>query len=84
MSFTSHGHQSRYVSNSGLYHTRLEAAPLFGLQNTLEHPDERQLARGIKATDVPAHLQSVVDALVWESTRTEEGYVAAWICVVLN
>ncbi|EKM55436.1 uncharacterized protein PHACADRAFT_143766 [Phanerochaete carnosa HHB-10118-sp] len=43
------------------------------IKNTLEHPDERQLARGIKATDVPAHLQSVVDALVWESTRTEEG-----------
>ncbi len=43
------------------------------LQNTLLHPDERQLTRGIKSTDVPAHLQSMVDSLVWESTRTEEG-----------
>lgn len=40
------------------------------------HPDERQLSRGIKSTDVPMHLQSMVDALVWESTRTEEGCVA--------
>lgn len=38
-------------------------------------PDERQLMKGIKATDVPVHLRSMVDALVWESTRTEEGYV---------
>lgn len=38
-------------------------------------PDERQLMKGIQATAVPAHLQSIVDALVWESTRTEEGYV---------
>lgn len=44
-------------------------------QNTLMHPDERQITKGIKSTDVPAHLQSLVDALVWESTRTEEGYV---------
>lgn len=44
-------------------------------QNTLTHPDERQLSRGIKFTDVPVHLQSMVDSLVWESTRTEEGYV---------
>lgn len=48
---------------------RLMAMP----QNTLLHPDERQLTRGIKSTDVPAHLQSMVDSLVWESTRTEEG-----------
>jgi hypothetical protein len=50
-------------------------------QNTLMYPDERQLSRGIKATDVPRHLQSMVDALVAESARTEEGYVApvlAW------
>lgn len=45
-------------------------------QNTLMHPDERQLSRGIKSTDVPVHLQSMVDALVWESTRTEAGCVA--------
>lgn len=44
-------------------------------QNTLLHPDERQLAKGIKSTHVPEHLKSLVDALVWESTRTEEGYV---------
>ncbi|KAG6911518.1 hypothetical protein DXG01_014592 [Tephrocybe rancida] len=44
------------------------------IKSTLQHPDERQLSRGIKSTPVPAHLQSLVDALVWESTRTEEGY----------
>ncbi|KAJ4000800.1 Retinoic acid induced 16-like protein-domain-containing protein [Lentinula boryana] len=41
--------------------------------NTLQHPDERQLARGIKSTDVPAHLQSMVNSLVAESTRIDEG-----------
>lgn len=45
------------------------------LQETLTHPDERQLARGINVTGVPAALKAMVDALVWESTRTEEGYV---------
>jgi hypothetical protein len=45
-------------------------------QNTLLHPDERQLSKGIKSTNVSAHLQSLVDSLVWESTRTEEGYVS--------
>ena len=40
-------------------------------------PDERQLTKGIHSTDVPAHLQSMVDSLVWESTRMEEdGYVS--------
>ncbi|KAL0946912.1 hypothetical protein HGRIS_013073 [Hohenbuehelia grisea] len=43
------------------------------IKNTLMYPDERQLARGIKFTDVPVHLQSMVDALVWESNRTDEG-----------
>jgi hypothetical protein len=43
------------------------------VKNTLLHPDERQLARGIKSTDVPAHLQSMVNSLVAESTRIEEG-----------
>ena len=42
-------------------------------------PDERQLTKGIKSTDVPAHLQSMVDSLVWESTRVEEGYVCVQI-----
>ena len=43
-------------------------------------PDERQLTKGIHSTDVPAHLQSMVDSLVWESTRMEEdGYVS--ICI---
>jgi hypothetical protein len=39
------------------------------------HPDERQLAKGIQFTDVPAYLKSMVDSLVWESTRLEEGCV---------
>ncbi|KAI6028388.1 Retinoic acid induced 16-like protein-domain-containing protein [Pisolithus orientalis] len=41
----------------------------------LNTPDERQLMKGIKSTDVPVHLQSMVDTLVWESSRTEEGDV---------
>lgn len=61
--------------NQGVDHLRINLSSynIARLQNTLLHPDERQLARGIKATDVPARLQSMVDALVWESTRTEEG-----------
>jgi hypothetical protein len=47
---------------------------LIFLQEVLQHPDERQLTKGILSTNVPAHLQSMVDSLVWESTRTEEGY----------
>ena len=43
-------------------------------QNTLQQPDERQLARGLESTDVPAHLQSMVNTLVTESARIEEGY----------
>ncbi|KAJ3936854.1 MAG: Retinoic acid induced 16-like protein-domain-containing protein [Lentinula lateritia] len=43
------------------------------VKNTLQHPDERQLARGIKSTDVPAHLQTMVNSLVTESTRIDEG-----------
>ncbi|KAI0030828.1 Retinoic acid induced 16-like protein-domain-containing protein [Vararia minispora EC-137] len=43
------------------------------IKNTLLHPDERQLTRGIKSTDVPAHLQTLADLLVSESTRAEEG-----------
>ncbi|KAL1947792.1 hypothetical protein VTO73DRAFT_13516 [Trametes versicolor] len=54
------------------------------VKNTLLHPDERQLTRGIKSTDVPAHLQSMVDSLVWESTRTEEGATGACLEYLLK
>ncbi|GLB34967.1 putative retinoic acid induced 16-like protein [Lyophyllum shimeji] len=54
------------------------------IKNTLQHPDERQLSRGIKSTNVPAHLQSLVDALVWESTRTEEGGTGACLEYLLK
>ncbi|OBZ75391.1 hypothetical protein A0H81_04375 [Grifola frondosa] len=54
------------------------------IKSTLLHPDERQLTRGIKATDVPVHLQSMVDALVWESTRTEEGVTGACLEYLLK
>ncbi|KAI0664868.1 Retinoic acid induced 16-like protein-domain-containing protein [Cubamyces menziesii] len=54
------------------------------IKNTLLHPDERQLTRGIKSTDVPAHLQSMVDALVWESTRAEEGTTGACLEYLLK
>ncbi|KIJ25681.1 hypothetical protein M422DRAFT_77070 [Sphaerobolus stellatus SS14] len=43
------------------------------IKSTLQFPDERQLSKGISSTDVPAHLKQMVDALVWESTRAEEG-----------
>ncbi|KAG8689150.1 hypothetical protein FRC11_003980 [Ceratobasidium sp. 423] len=42
------------------------------VKNTLVNPDERQLTRGIGSTSVPAHLQAMVDALVWESTRGDQ------------
>ncbi|KZT68980.1 hypothetical protein DAEQUDRAFT_670430 [Daedalea quercina L-15889] len=54
------------------------------IKNTLMHPDERQLSRGIKSTGVPAHLQSMVDSLVWESTRTEEGATGACLEYLLK
>ncbi|KAH9063451.1 Retinoic acid induced 16-like protein-domain-containing protein [Lactarius vividus] len=43
------------------------------VKNTLLHPDERQLSKGIASTDVPTNLKVMVDLLVLESTRTEEG-----------
>ncbi|KAF7304870.1 hypothetical protein MKEN_01201200 [Mycena kentingensis (nom. inval.)] len=54
------------------------------VKSTLMHPDERQLTRGIKSTDVPAHLQSMVDSLVMESTRTEEGGTGACLEYLLK
>jgi hypothetical protein len=71
--FTSHGIPYRFVLFRSVY-IALYLEPFD--QNTLLHPDERQLSKGIKSTNVPAHLQSLVDSLVWESTRTEEGYVS--------
>ncbi|EGN92451.1 hypothetical protein SERLA73DRAFT_117334 [Serpula lacrymans var. lacrymans S7.3] len=54
------------------------------IKNTLQHPDERQLTKGIKSTDVPVHLQSMVDSLVWESSRTEEGATGACLEYLLK
>ncbi|KIL00411.1 hypothetical protein PAXRUDRAFT_129879 [Paxillus rubicundulus Ve08.2h10] len=54
------------------------------IKTTLEHPDERQLRKGIKSTDVPAHLRSMVDSLVWESSRTEEGATGACLEYLLK
>ncbi|RXK41573.1 hypothetical protein M231_01072 [Tremella mesenterica] len=42
------------------------------IQETLEHPDERQLAKGIESTNVPSHLRHIVDALVFEANHTDE------------
>ncbi|KDQ33280.1 hypothetical protein PLEOSDRAFT_1099252 [Pleurotus ostreatus PC15] len=47
------------------------------VKSTLMHPDERQLAYGIDSTDVPTSLKAMVDALVWETTRTEAGATGA-------
>ncbi|KAM6500532.1 Retinoic acid induced 16-like domain containing protein [Amanita muscaria] len=54
------------------------------IKNILRHPDERQLTKGIKSTDVPAQLKSMVDALVWESTRTEAGGTGACLEYLLK
>ncbi|KAG9318471.1 Retinoic acid induced 16-like protein-domain-containing protein [Chiua virens] len=54
------------------------------IKTTLEHPDERQLMRGIESTDVPARLRSMVDSLVWESSRTEEGGTGACLEYLLK
>ncbi|KAI6109825.1 Retinoic acid induced 16-like protein-domain-containing protein [Pisolithus sp. B1] len=54
------------------------------IKSTLEHPDERQLMKGIKSTDVPVHLQSMVDTLVWESSRTEDGVTGACLEYLLK
>ncbi|CAA7271711.1 unnamed protein product [Cyclocybe aegerita] len=47
-------------------------------------PDERQLTKGIASTDVPAQLRSMVDSLVWESTRVEEGGTGACLEYLLK
>ncbi|KZS89926.1 hypothetical protein SISNIDRAFT_458240 [Sistotremastrum niveocremeum HHB9708] len=53
-------------------------------KNTLLYPDERQLSRGIQSTDVPAHLKSMTDTLVWESTRSKEGTTGACLEYLLK
>ncbi|TIB08946.1 hypothetical protein E3P89_03347 [Wallemia ichthyophaga] len=42
------------------------------VKDTLTTPDERQLLRGIQATDVPKRLSRIVDTLVLESGRYED------------
>lgn len=54
------------------------------VKNTLLMPDERQLTKGINSTDVPVHLRSMVDSLVWESTRIEEGGTGACLEYLLK
>ncbi|KAI6005953.1 Retinoic acid induced 16-like protein-domain-containing protein [Pisolithus albus] len=54
------------------------------IKSTLEHPDERQLMKGIKSTDVPVHLQSMVDTLVWESSRAGDGGTGACLEYLLK
>ena len=51
-------------------------------QETLEHPDERQLRRGISSTDVPEKLGLMVNALIGESARAEQGYVLVDVATV--
>ncbi|WWD18437.1 hypothetical protein CI109_102889 [Kwoniella shandongensis] len=48
-----------------------------GIRETLEHPDERQIVRGITSTQVPSQLRHIVDALVYESNRTDEDTTGA-------
>ncbi|KAF8921317.1 Retinoic acid induced 16-like protein-domain-containing protein [Mucidula mucida] len=54
------------------------------IKDTLLGPDELQLRRGIKWTPVPARLKSMVDALVLESQRTEEGTTGACLEYLLK
>ncbi|KAK7054914.1 hypothetical protein VNI00_003377 [Paramarasmius palmivorus] len=54
------------------------------VKNTLLYPDERQLSKGIKSTDVPGHLESMVDSLVSESTRIEQGTTGACLEYLLK
>ncbi|ESK96958.1 hypothetical protein Moror_6536 [Moniliophthora roreri MCA 2997] len=54
------------------------------VETTLLYPDERQLSKGIKSTDVPVHLQSMVDSLVAESTRIEQGATGACLEYLLK
>ncbi|KAG1756798.1 Retinoic acid induced 16-like protein-domain-containing protein [Suillus paluster] len=54
------------------------------IKTILEHPDERQLTKGINSTDAPAHLQSMVNALVNESSRPEEGATGACLEFLLK
>ncbi|PPQ86244.1 LOW QUALITY PROTEIN: hypothetical protein CVT25_005573 [Psilocybe cyanescens] len=53
-------------------------------QDTLLMPDERQLSKGIKSTNVPELLGSMVDSLVAESTRTEDGGTGACLEYLLK
>ncbi|OCF72895.1 hypothetical protein I204_06124 [Kwoniella mangroviensis CBS 8886] len=48
-----------------------------GIKETLEYPDERQIVRGISSTQVPNQLRHIVDALVYESNRTDEDTTGA-------
>ncbi|KAF9482789.1 hypothetical protein BDN70DRAFT_391848 [Pholiota conissans] len=54
------------------------------VKDTLLMPDERQLTRGIASTNVPTLLRSMVDSLVWESTRVEEGGTGACLEYLLK
>ncbi|KDQ19869.1 hypothetical protein BOTBODRAFT_125345 [Botryobasidium botryosum FD-172 SS1] len=54
------------------------------VKDTLLHPDERQLTRGIQSTDVPANLRAMVDNLVWESSRTDEDTTGACLEYLLK
>ncbi|KAH9484289.1 Protein FAM160B1 [Psilocybe cubensis] len=47
------------------------------IKDTLLMPDERQLSKGIMATDVPDLLKSMVQSLISESTTTEIGGTGA-------
>lgn len=48
----------------------------------MEHPDERQLKRGISATDVPAKLRALGDALVNEISVPE--YIGSLLSLLLD
>ncbi|KAF9564674.1 hypothetical protein CPC08DRAFT_241638 [Agrocybe pediades] len=54
------------------------------VKDTLLMPDERQLNKGIGSTEVPELLRSMVDTLVLESTRLEDGGTGACLEYLLK
>ena len=44
------------------------------VQAELENPDERALFHGVARSDIPRRLQRIIDALVFENNRSNDGH----------
>ncbi|KAF6767108.1 Retinoic acid induced 16-like protein [Kalmanozyma brasiliensis GHG001] len=49
-------------------------ADWLAVQGELENPDERALFHGVARSDLPRRLQRIIDALVFESNRSNDGH----------